>query len=278
MVAYIEQVPGKEQQLDYFVNRMDTSEFFLRHYNLAASAYPELYDASGGDNIGGNIAVANDNKEDVANDVDNFRDNFLLVANDTEGEINGEPVELSQSIGELDQDLPFEFFQSLGEFDENDEELAWLQDPNAFLAVSADHEVGGMGMHTSESPSQAHPEVTEHVHEQEEIKNLVSDGAMADVSNTPSPGLTSSDPTEERSTLSSREQLRRLKVARYLEKKKRRQWSRTAPYKSRQVVANSRPRHKGRFLPLESEFVPIAELQRRQRASFKQQQEQQGVN
>lgn len=70
-----------------------------------------------------------------------------------------------------------------------------------------------------------------------------------------------------------KEKLRRQKVARYLEKKKRRVWSKMAPYKSRQRVANARPRHKGRFLPLESDFVPIQELQRRQRAIFKQMQE-----
>ncbi|CAM9592610.1 unnamed protein product [Ectocarpus sp. 13 AM-2016] len=68
--------------------------------------------------------------------------------------------------------------------------------------------------------------------------------------------------------ISVKEQVRRQKVAQYLAKKQRRCWSKPAAssYQSRQRVANSRPRHKGRFLPLESEFVPIAELQRRQRA------------
>ena len=75
--------------------------------------------------------------------------------------------------------------------------------------------------------------------------------------------------------VSRKEQLRRQKVARYLAKKKTRQWSKAkvSSYQSRQRVANSRPRHKGRFLPLESDFVPIAELQRRQRALMKQMQE-----
>lgn len=81
----------------------------------------------------------------------------------------------------------------------------------------------------------------------------------------------SSSETDSGSNL--KENLRRQKVARYLEKKKRRVWSKVAPYKSRQRVANARPRHKGRFLPVESDFVPIVELQRRQRALFKQRQE-----
>ncbi|CAM9244664.1 unnamed protein product [Ectocarpus sp. 12 AP-2014] len=75
--------------------------------------------------------------------------------------------------------------------------------------------------------------------------------------------------------ISLKEQVRRQKVARYLAKKQRRCWSKPAAssYQSRQRVANSRPRHKGRFLPLESEFVPIAELQRRQRALMVQMRE-----
>lgn len=72
-----------------------------------------------------------------------------------------------------------------------------------------------------------------------------------------------------------KEQLRKQKVARYLAKRRRRKWTRAScSYKSRQRVANARPRHKGRFMPLESEFVPIAELQRRQRALMKQMQVQ----
>ena len=75
--------------------------------------------------------------------------------------------------------------------------------------------------------------------------------------------------------LSQKELVRRQKVERYLAKKKRRRWSRASSYQSRQRVANSRPRHKGRFLPLVSEFVPISELKRRQRALFAQQAEEQ---
>ncbi|CAM9879091.1 unnamed protein product [Hapterophycus canaliculatus] len=71
-------------------------------------------------------------------------------------------------------------------------------------------------------------------------------------------------------TVTQKEQLRRQKVERYLEKRKRRRWSKVSSYQSRQRVANARPRHKGRFLPLESEFVPIAELQRRQRNLVKE--------
>ncbi|CAM9350433.1 unnamed protein product [Ectocarpus sp. 8 AP-2014] len=74
-------------------------------------------------------------------------------------------------------------------------------------------------------------------------------------------------------TVSVKEQVRRQKVARYLAKKQRRRWSKASSYQSRQRVANSRPRHKGRFLPLESEFVPIAELQRRQRVLMAQMRE-----
>eukprot|EP00903_Cladosiphon_okamuranus_P017545 g16159.t1 len=75
--------------------------------------------------------------------------------------------------------------------------------------------------------------------------------------------------------VSRKEQLRRQKVARYLARRKNRQWSKAkaSSYQSRQRVANSRPRHKGRFLPLESDFVSVAELQRRQRAVMKQMQE-----
>lgn len=75
--------------------------------------------------------------------------------------------------------------------------------------------------------------------------------------------------------LSQKELVRRQKVERYLAKKKCRRWSRASSYQSRQRVANSRPRHKGRFLPLVSDFVPISELKRRQRALFAQQAEEQ---
>lgn len=76
--------------------------------------------------------------------------------------------------------------------------------------------------------------------------------------------------------ISLKEQLRKQKVARYLAKRRRRKWTRAScSYESRQRVANARPRHKGRFMPLASEFVPIAELQRRQRALMKQMQMQQ---
>ena len=70
--------------------------------------------------------------------------------------------------------------------------------------------------------------------------------------------------------LSQKELIRRQKVERYLAKKTRRRWSRASSYQSRQRVANSRPRHKGRFLPLVSDFVPISELKRRQRALLAQ--------
>ena len=71
--------------------------------------------------------------------------------------------------------------------------------------------------------------------------------------------------------LVQKELIRRQKVERYLAKKKRRRWSRASSYQSRQRVANNRPRHKGRFLPLVSDFVPISELKRRQRARMVQQ-------
>eukprot|EP00904_Undaria_pinnatifida_P012093 jgi/Undpi1/8013/HiC_scaffold_24.g10485.m1 len=76
---------------------------------------------------------------------------------------------------------------------------------------------------------------------------------------------------EDNGGLSQKELLRRQKVERYLAKKKSRRWSRASSYQSRQRVANNRPRHKGRFLPLVSDFVPISELKRRQRALMAQQ-------
>lgn len=59
-------------------------------------------------------------------------------------------------------------------------------------------------------------------------------------------------------------------IQRYLSKKSRRCWTKASSYKSRQRVANSRPRHKGRFVPQESNFVPIAELKRRQWMELKE--------
>lgn len=67
---------------------------------------------------------------------------------------------------------------------------------------------------------------------------------------------------------------RRAAIQRYLAKKSRRCWTKASSYKSRQRVANSRPRHKGRFVPQESNFVPIAELKRRQWMEFKERQDE----
>ena len=68
--------------------------------------------------------------------------------------------------------------------------------------------------------------------------------------------------------LSEHEKLRRGKVLRYLEKKKRRKFSKKgAIYTSRQRVANSRPRINGRFLPASiGDFIPVNELRRRNRS------------
>lgn len=66
---------------------------------------------------------------------------------------------------------------------------------------------------------------------------------------------------------------RRAAIQRYLAKKSRRTWTKASSYKSRQRVANSRPRYKGRFVPQESNFVPIAELKRRQWMELKERQD-----
>ena len=73
--------------------------------------------------------------------------------------------------------------------------------------------------------------------------------------------------------LMNRGETRQAKIARYLAKRNRRCWTKASSYESRKKVANGRPRHKGRFLPLVSDFIPIAELQRRQRAMMKEMQE-----
>ncbi|CAM9952441.1 unnamed protein product [Ascophyllum nodosum] len=73
--------------------------------------------------------------------------------------------------------------------------------------------------------------------------------------------------------LMNRGETRQVKIARYLAKRNRRCWVKTSSYESRKKVANGRLRHKGRFLPLISDFIPIAELQRRQRAMMKEMQE-----
>lgn len=54
---------------------------------------------------------------------------------------------------------------------------------------------------------------------------------------------------------------RQDKIDRYLYKKKRRCWNRGQRYEIRQRFANSRPRYKGRFLPVVSKkFVPVSQL------------------
>ena len=73
--------------------------------------------------------------------------------------------------------------------------------------------------------------------------------------------------------LMNRGEARQIKIARYLAKRNRRCWVKASSYESRKKVANGRPRHKGRFLPLVSDFVSNAELQRRQRAMMKEMQE-----
>jgi len=45
-----------------------------------------------------------------------------------------------------------------------------------------------------------------------------------------------------------KEKSRKMKVARYMEKKSKRRWSKVCSYKVRQNFANSRPRVKGRFI------------------------------
>jgi len=68
---------------------------------------------------------------------------------------------------------------------------------------------------------------------------------------------------EEKKTTQIDSNIRKEKIDRYLEKKKKRKWSKKALYTSRQNVANSRPRINGRFLPIDSEFIPISEIHKR---------------
>lgn len=262
------------------------------------------------------------NEEGLAHNVDDFIDDFLLLAGGTQGE--------------ADADADAETMEVV------DDDLSWLEDPRAFLSpatsastvdtaaagpqaveVGVEQGDGGGGEAAVYFDNGVQPVAALPMTASADVGSCSSGVMTAAVGISPSPtrefvlaaaapisaparapaeaaassantdGPTpaparsvastappasaatagASSSTDVESMAERKEKLRRQKVARYLEKKKRRVWSKSAPYKSRQRVANARPRHKGRFLPLESEFVPIAELQRRQRALFKQMQE-----
>lgn len=68
---------------------------------------------------------------------------------------------------------------------------------------------------------------------------------------------------EEKNVEDDKEIIRKQKVAKYLEKKKRRCNKRKVLYKVRKSFADSRPRFQGRFLPIAAvEFVSVKELKR----------------
>lgn len=247
-------------------NGVDIGDIFFGHRN-----------AGGGSSSGGGEGALN-SSDAVADDVSDFLHDFLFFAGPTGGGGSGVIAD---------------------ELHVSDEDLAWLPDPDVFMPttvsspdegasstmVANGRENGGGDLSASGVDAAVALSVaTEMQNEEEEVRapdSPVSSngGSSAVVLASPSAREGNDDnsdsPSDDDTVRSRREKLRRQKVERYLEKKKRRVWSRAAPYKSRQRVANNRPRHKGRFLPLESDFVPIAELQRRQRALFKQHQEQQ---
>lgn len=221
-----------------------------------------------------------DPMEAVADDVDGFLHEFLYLA-------NGSDENRSAIIGADSDDIVV-----------TDADLAWLQDPDVFMPspmnLEAPPDAGDESCKNVSGPLKGSGgSVNEQSPEQPEESEPAVEGSPAMSPQPPSPppspdyggmeetGADSSNdvdvsPTcKTRGTSCSRDAVRREKVRRYLEKKKRRKWLRVASYKSRQRVANERPRLKGRFLPLESEFIPIAELQRRQRALVKQHQLQQ---
>lgn len=192
--------------------------------------------------------------ETIADDVDGFLDGFLHLCESVEGTGPGAVS---------------------GGLEVTDAELNWLQDPDVFMPVSSGSGQLASGhaedvsfeLHCSEEPTVDATSATPGpvgLGPPAPDDEIVSGGGGEG----PSPPIEKSDAAKARDS-----RLRRAKVERYLEKKRRRKWSRATSYTSRQRVANTRPRHKGRFLPLESEFVPIAELQRRQRALLKQRME-----
>ena len=71
------------------------------------------------------------------------------------------------------------------------------------------------------------------------------------------------DIEEEKKVEDEKEIIRKQKVAKYLEKKKRRCYKSKILYKERKSFAETRPRFQGRFLPIAAvEFVSVKELKR----------------
>lgn len=226
------------------------------------STRSSVADASGAED---EFAISGSMKDGLANNVNDFLDDFLLL---TGGDTGGVMA---------------------GAMDISDEDLLWIQGPDGFPAINTSSSASeGAVVVTGGDTVTVAPTAGQAVQAAADVSGGSDDGdataVVAAVGVSPvvaasiAPPLSADsqpanpDRNEDDSAAERREKIRRQKVSRYLEKKRRRIWSRAAPYKSRQRVANSRPRHKGRFLALESDFVPIAELQRRQRALFKQMQ------
>jgi len=71
------------------------------------------------------------------------------------------------------------------------------------------------------------------------------------------------DIEEEKKVEDEKEIIRKQKVAKYLEKKKRRCYKSKILYKERKSFAETRPRFQGRFLPIATdEFVSVKDLKR----------------
>lgn len=72
------------------------------------------------------------------------------------------------------------------------------------------------------------------------------------------------DIEEEKKVEDEKEIIRKQKVAKYLEKKKRRCYKSKILYKERKSFAETRPRFQGRFLPIAAvEFVSVKELKKK---------------
>lgn len=260
---------------------MDPGGFFWAPYGAGAGGYPHLNGVElGADDVSQPaVAVmaeaAVSQQDSLANEVDEFLDDFLQLAGDVsdDGTIHGVGAGSgAESMIDIHGDLNM---MSLWKSDVGPLPSSGSPglDTDDIVVDVGDDDYRGQGV------SDEKREDGDFEEEEEEEEEGDPSSSYAEVGTAAAPcdaGCEApTDPSDIHGQLSEQEKLRRQKVARYLEKKKRRQWSREAPYKNRQRVANSRPRHKGRFLPLESEFVPIVELQRRQRASLKLRQEQQ---
>lgn len=222
----------------------------------------DILDFEDGPNVG-NVeqgGTSSSNVEDIANNVDDFLDNFLGLS-------GAESAVLSDS---LDFNMGMDF---------TEEELACLINPDTFgaspsvLAESpavTPQACPPTGAMTVAAVTVVPPPTANNTDYDGEI---VATAAIAAAAAALAAGTETTIAREEEQDIlmrnpqdiSEKERMRRQKVARYLEKKKRRRPVKDCSYPSRKRVANARPRDKGRFVPLESEFVSVAELQRRTR-------------